>query len=450
MKKLLIALPLVIGGSWAGASYFTGTQTQDAYDHLLAQMNESGLVVLVNERYDAGVVNSSAVTHVMDSSAADASVLFRLQHAINHSPIGVNEGVMRVGAATITTTLLHDEAIPESLRAFLQGFDDLDPVKIDTAVKFDGSMVHQLLVNAYEYQYEDVDVRYDGIEYTLENDGEKMTGVGTTGVLVISSEDTVMRLSPGKISNELTLEGDSIVSGGYSVLFDKLTVTGPRVPVSLALKSIDMASTVNILDGKVDFDTRYSIGNIDSPLPLNSASIDTRVWGVSLSGLERYVEVASQMAVSDLSPDELALKLSAVIAAATGIIGPGTGLSYELELGNDGGKGNLLATGMVVEETSPNYPVAGLASVVTLRDALTALQFEIILDTDSAAIDQSPLGMFMGMPAAQQFIVAEGGKYKSDITVQDLVVDINGNPMSLEMMLGKALDMPLATLMDSI
>jgi uncharacterized protein YdgA (DUF945 family) len=88
---------LVAGASWAGASYYAGAQTQSGYEQLLLQLNELKPFTLVNEEYYAGVANSTAITKVMESTAADAKVLFRLHHAINHSPIGMNDSGVRVG-----------------------------------------------------------------------------------------------------------------------------------------------------------------------------------------------------------------------------------------------------------------------------------------------------------------------------------------------------------------
>ena len=137
MKKLLVAIPLVAGASWAGASYYAGSQTQHGYDRLLAQLNELKPFTLVNESYYAGVANSTAITKVMDSTAAEAKVLFRLHHDIQHSPIGMNEDGLRVGAATIVTTLVRDESLSDELIAAMADFTEGEPIQLNTSVGFD-------------------------------------------------------------------------------------------------------------------------------------------------------------------------------------------------------------------------------------------------------------------------------------------------------------------------
>lgn len=452
MKKLLLALPFVVGGSWAGVSYFTGTQTQDAYEQLLSQANELGFVVLVNEQYSAGLANSTAITNVMESAEPGAQVLFRLQHAIQHSPVGLNEGAMRVGAAIITTTLLQDDSIPESMQAFMQGFGSDEPVQLDTDVKFDGTMAHRLLVGSYQHELDDVSVRFGGVDYSMATSSDTLTGEGSTGELVITSysDDTVIRLAAGEIQNEVLFNDDSIASGSYSIAFDKLTATGPQVPVSLAIKQISLGSNLDVQDDKVDVETRYSIGHIDSPLPISRASLMASTTQLSLEGMKSYYGAASDLANSDANADVSDAQVKALLLAAVDIIGPGSGMSYELDLGNESGNANLVASAKVVDSSSEYFPAAGLASIATLREALNTLELDVNLDADAAAIDQTPLAIVLGMPDAEQFIVADGLTYKSDISVRNLVVDINGNPLSLEFVIGEMLDMPLASLLDSM
>ena len=102
----------------------------------------------------------------------------------------------------------------------------------------------------------------------------------------------------------------------------------------------------------------------------------------------------------------------------------------------------------VVDASSANYPANGFDSVTTVRDLLNILTLEAHMEADVEAVISLPWPCFMGAPEAQQYIVSDGLKYTSDITVSDLIVDINGNPLSLEMMVGDMLDMPLAALME--
>ena len=126
MRKLLLALPFVAGASWAGTTYYAGSQTEPAYERLISQLNEFKPFTVESEEYQAGFLQSVAVTRVMDSAGPDAKLLFRLKHVINHSPLGVNDNGARIGSSVIRTTLLAD---PDNtgMATVISGFSGQEP-----------------------------------------------------------------------------------------------------------------------------------------------------------------------------------------------------------------------------------------------------------------------------------------------------------------------------------
>lgn len=446
MKKLLLAIPLVAGASWAGATFYTGSQTQSAYDKLLVQLNDYKPFTLVNESYTSGLVSSRAITKVMDSSAPDAQVLFRLQHDIQHSPIGVNEGNLRVSAANIKTTLVRDQSIPESVSQFMEGFTDAEPVQINTAVGFDGKTVNQFLISAYEHDYEDVQVRFNGVDYTANVDGDVFIGEGTVGELVVSGDDGQMRLSPGKIATNLTRIGKHVFSGSYGVEFDKLSIDANDMPFDIALQEIALTSDSDVDNDSLNTAAKFAIGNIDAPIPLNSASLEVALDRLSIAGMQDYVDAISQISLTSAAMGSDVDDLQVVLDAYKSLITPGLGLNYTIKATNDGGDAELAYGLNVIEKTSPHFPAGGLTSVETVRDALNIIELNARLDADAAALDMTPAAMFLLSPQAQQVIVSDGVSYKADVQLSNLIVNINGNPMSLELMIGEMLDTPLSAL----
>lgn len=448
MKKLLIAIPLVVGASWAGASYYAGTQTQSGYDQLLAQLNEFKPFTLVNEQYYAGVANSTAITKVMDSTSADATVLFRLHHAISHSPIGLNDNGVRVGAATIVTTLVKDDALPAGFIAAIDGFTNAEPFLMNTEVGFDGASVHQFLVSPYQRQYDEINVMFDGIDYTSSIKGDSFVGAGTIGKLSVTDDDTEMNLSAGAINMDLTRISQAMFTGTYGIAFDSLSLAGDNIPSIIDLKAIGLTSDTKIIDGLLDSSAAFLVGDITSPLPINSAGIDFSINGISITGMEKTVEQISQIPMLDMMEMSDPEVVMAVLESYKSMIGPGASIDYGFNVSNDGGDAELNYGLSVADAASPNYPAGGFNSASTVRDVLNMLKFEAHFKADVAAIDQTPLAMFMGAPQAQQYIVSDGVNYTADLTVTDLIVDINGNPMSLELMVGEMLDTSFADVLD--
>ena len=446
---MLLAIPLVAGASWAGATYYTGAQTQSAYDQLLAELNELKPLTLVNETYHAGMMNSTAVTKVMDSTSPDANVLFRLHHDIHHSPIGVNDGAVNVAAATIKTKLLIDESLPKEAMEIIGNFFGSDPFVIDSYIGFDGSMRNVIQVNAYQSVSNDMTIRFDGVDYTVNVNGNTISGAGSIGNfdVVTSDNNGKLRLSPGAVTTNLTRVSSGLYTGDYGVNFEKLSVSSDDLMFDVALKDIGIQSDTQINNNKLHSKGGFSIGAIDSPLPFNSASINTSIENINASGFEQFVEMISQVPLTDLMTSEDPDKTGQILNAYKSLIGPGSAVNYDIKLSNTGGKASIGYGISVLEETSPYYPANGLDSLETVRDLMNVVTLNAYLDADAGAVDLTPLGMFMMMPEAQQYILADGIKYKSDITVSNLIVDINGDPLSLEMMMGDMLEMPLSELM---
>ncbi len=445
MKKLLLAVPLVAGASWAGASYYSGSQTQSAYDQLLAQLNEMKPFTLVNESYSSGFTKSHAVTQVMDSASADAKVLFRLQHEIDHSPVGVNEGNVRVGAASIKTTLVRDDALSESFVELMEGFTEAEPFVVETQVGFDGNIDNHLQLSPYQRQEDGANVSFGGIDYSVSVADDAVLGSGTLGAIEFSREGNELSLSPGLIKTDLARISQSIYSGSYGIDFDSLSInSADNMGMHAKLASIGFHSDTQVKGDLLSSQSLMSVGSIDSMLPINAVSLESTVSNLSIEGVQSYVDTISQLSIADamLSDDPETMKR--ILGAYVPMIGPGTGVDFGLRFSNEGGDASVAYGISVIDETVPAFPANGLASIVTLRDLLTVLKLEAHLDADATAIDQTPLAMFMMSPQAQQVIVADGVSYKADLTLSELIVDINGNPLALEMMLGDKLDTPLA------
>lgn len=449
MKKLLLAVPLVAGASWAGASYYTGAQTQSAYDQLLVQFNELKPFTLVNDDYVSGLTNSTAITKVMASTAADAEVLFRLRHDIQHSPIGFNDGGgVRVGAATIKTTVVRDDSLPEELKEFMASFEDEEAILINTSIGFDGNSVHQLLISKYQNKFDEANVRFDGVDYTASVVGDKVTGAGTIGELFVTgNEGEEVRLSPGNITTDLNRISHAVYSGSYGIEFDELTVKGDELPSDMSFSTIAMVSDTDLTDGKLNSRGGFSVGNINSPLPVTSASLDVNVNGLPLASIEKYIEAVSGLSIFDQMTASDSENVELLVDALKGFVAPGASIGYDINVGTQMGDAEAHYGLSVVDANSPNFPVNGLDSVETARDLLNMLKAEMHVKADAAVVDQTPLAMFMMSPQAQQMIISDGVTYSSDIVVSDLIVNINGNPMSLEIMIGEMLDMPLKDLM---
>ncbi|MBX2881226.1 MAG: YdgA family protein [Granulosicoccus sp.] len=439
MRKLLFLLPLVAGASWAGTTYYSGVQTQPAYDKLLSQLNQMKPFTVVSEEYNAGFIQSTAITRVTASPAPDAEVLFRLKHVIDHSPVGVDAAGTRVGANSVVTTLMIED-MPAELAA---GFNGEEPLVLHTRVNMSGDTVNELDIAMFSMSEEGKSVDFGGGNYhfTSSPDG-RVFGEGVLQAMSVT-DDTGMEIKVDASPTMVDLQrvAQSIYSGSYSITFPSVAVKAPATGMEFDVKDVELSSTSKIDQGLYTGDVALAVGSLNSPLPVNSANWTFSMHDFSLDGLQKFNDTVESLSMMD--PDMTAMEeqdaVAAVIDAYKSLITPGIGLKNEVKVTNDGGDIELLAALSFKGDGS----ASGTDNLVTVRDLLLALTANVKLDADAEAVNQTPLAMMMMHPMASQYVIDDGVTYSSDIKVADLIIDANGDPQSLEMMLGGMLEMPL-------
>jgi len=436
MKKILLSIPFILGGAWAGTSYFAGQKAQSAYDDALTKQHVNAPFILEKESYSAGLANSIAITKVMDSATGGDNVMFRVQHKIAHSPIGLTDGSISFGTAQIKSTILQDDSLGENAKHVLAGFGSEVPFVANTVVKLDGSSSTQIVMSKYQYDLEDDkgQIKFSGFDYTVEAMGENMRGKGDIGEFSAQGGEGSINSSPVKLDFDLTRLASGLYTGSSTLLVDSISMSGKQLP-PMQLGSVGSTFVGNIEDDDVSNSVKMYVEEIDAGIPLNSALLSMSTDEISVSAWEAFSNASR--AVSTIGqPDEVDPEaLSEYIKTAFGLLEPDVNFQFGLDLANDGGKADADLKLQVVEESSPNFPAGGISAAETLGDILKALTLDIAVDADAAAINQTPLAMFLNHPMAQQFIVVDGTQYKVKINVADLVADINGQPLDLQFMI---------------
>ena len=443
MKKLLLALPLVAGASWAGSTYYAGTQAQPAYEKLLSDLNETaaGLFVLETDQYTAGFTQSTAITNVKLQGLPEP-VLLKLQHDIQHTPIGSDPKGARFSASSITTTLLQDNIENEALRRIVASFEGGEPFVLYSDVAFNGNVTSDLQLNKITTATDSGTFSFDGGRYesTSHNDQIIISGVlGQINFKDISGNGVTIARSTSNF--DLVSVAQGVYTGEQLVTFPSVQLKSEMWGQNISIKDFILDSSSNVNGETLNTKTGLAIASIDSPLPLNSVDWTFELEGLSVNGLERYI--AEMNRLSELDDSDWNNNPSAFEAnikdAFAGLLSPGTVFTNKLTLSNDGGD--------VISDMNVSFPGdgsgSGLDSVATVRDLLQSVTVDLALNADAPAIDMTPAAMFMMHPVAQQYIVTDGQTYTSTINIADLMLDINGNLQSLEPMLGSQLDMPL-------
>ncbi len=437
MKKVLLALPLVAGASWAGSTYYSGTQAQPAYEKFVSELNAATVesFVLDVAEYDAGFTTSTAVTNVRLYGEPDA-VLFQLKHDIQHSPIGSDSQGARFSASSITTTLVKDKIESNEVLQIIASFDSGEPFVLYTDVEFTGDLVSDLQLHSLDWRSDDDGaISFEGGRFKATSAGGKIDISGVLGAIDVSDDaGNVLTVAESTSKFDLLQVANGVFTGDQSIVFPSVEFKGE---MGIEFSLIDaVLDSVAALDGdKVNTSMGLSVAKISSPLPLNSVDWEIDVNGLSVKGLENYVTAVNDI-VNTTDTGDISAQLK---EAYTGLITPGVDVINKLILTNDGGD----IVGDINLSFLGDGTASGMDSIATVGDLLESMKFSVTLDADQPAIELTPAAMFMMHPMAQQYIVNEGDKYTADIHIANLMLDVNGNIQPLSQLIGDQLNTPL-------
>ena len=438
MKKLLAVLPLVAGASWAGTTYYSGSQTRDAYDQLLAQLGQISSFAVENESYTSGFMKSSAITTVKTSDKDDAEIVFRLSHEIDHSPIGLNDGAARVSASNILTTLLID---PDSDvgKTFSELFGDEEPVVLSSSVGFNGKTLNELRTAPINIAGDDgsFTINESLHEFSFDPDG-KLIGSGELGELAFSSaEGDNFTASAITHAFDLNWIQTGVFTGSSTVAMDTASLVQSNGMV-IGLNKVTYEQLAKSSNGTIAYDQTIDIADLESPIDLKTLAVSNSISGLKLEAIQQAQELSNKLMLEDADSanDTLLAELGNVYKS---LIGKGASLSYGLGFTNSGGAADAEVSLTFKGDDSAN----GIDNLATVGDLIHALQASLKVDADAAALESTPLAMLLYSPQASQVLVKENGKYTANITLDEAIVDINGQPLSLALMLQGPMEMPL-------
>lgn len=439
MRKLLFALPLLAGASWAGTTYYAGSQTEPAYDSLISQLNEFKPWNFESEDYQAGFLQSIAITKVMDSEGPNAKLLFRLQHVINHSPVGVDGNSPRIGASTINTTML-TSSVKEEYREWFAHFDNQQPFELFTRVGINGNIDNELSLSAFSMKNDNITLDFHGGRLSAQSTGEGIVkGDGALSeITMVTNDNFNLAIDPSTASFDLVRHAAGIYAGKYETNFPEIQMNLGQPGLDVTLGNLNVISDSEVESNEMSGRLLMQAETIDAPVDIDSASYEVVFKGLGMDALQKYQDSIQDLQnTSDDSPEQM---FSAVATAYQALLAPGTHLGANIGMANSGGS----IKGGVSADFNGDGSVSGYDSISTLRDLLMAVDVQINLAADADALAKTPLAMAMMHPAASEYIVSDGLRHVSDVKISNLILDVNGNPQSLEDLVGGALSMPLS------
>lgn len=443
MKKLLLSLPVLLGSIWAGTSYYSGQKIEGFYEASLAELTRSSGVKWEKASYTAGLLNSSAITVVRIPGTYQEDSIFRLQHDIRHTPIAVVDGKPWAGVAAVKTTLLKEESYSDEMRVILESFVSDDPLLINTEVKFDRSSTSDVVIAEALLDSAEQKLSLAESTFQVKVDGDNVKIKGSFGDLTANNagQETI-RISGSHLDADLQRAAKGIYTGKSDFTLESLIIATPQAPhFEVKSSGVNYVSTID--NNKLTSGLTYFIKELDSPFPVNAMTLDMVSRGTSVDRWAEFSEVYEDA----LNSDSGSIDIPQLVRAGLNLLEPESGLNVKLALTNDGGVANTSLNLDVVPASSDYYPDNGVSTKLTLRELFLLFTAKLSIKADAAAVNLTPLAAILQSPIAQQYVVSDESTHSLNMSLDALLLTINGNSIPLEPMIPISLDMPIETLL---
>lgn len=462
MIKLLFMLPLFAGASWAGTTYYSGTQTQPAYNRLLEQLNNLDFLAVESVEYNTGFLNSTAITKLStkaDKKAAknkgsddeaEADKAMYLYHEISHSPISMIPANARFGAAKIVTTLMVDKIEDQKTREKLKAFENGTPFVLQTNVEIDGETKNELTLNPLNFSDASATINSTGGKINMLTTpdglykGDLKLGESTT--VITDGEPLKLRIGETDAAyhfeqiDELLFnidagfDIDSIVAsddGGSGL--GEITITGVSANYDVTLTGD--APTVT---------AESAIGDISHPIvPLKSMNQTFAIEGFSADALTEYSTDIRAWAAADANGESYPAPSEEQIAdIMKRTFKPGTSMRNHTHATTTDGDMDIKLDFTFLGNGSPS----GSDGMETIGDLARTIAGNLAIKADTDAVMNSFIGpMLMDSPAVNYFVI--GDEFITlDANLNNLKLKVNDETIPLDLLIGHMLDAPLTTI----
>ena len=449
MKKRFLAVPLAVGvagASWAGGTLYGGAEARAAYDRLLADVGDASGLTLVPQSYEAGFLHSEAVTELRAGAGDDAPTLVRFRHVIDHSPVG-NAGLR---AARIVTTADTSTLDPEMAAALTAFFDGAPPLVVESVLGLGGDAEHAITLAPWSHEDERMRVAGGAAQWTVRQSGDgTVSGTGAWPGMTLASlgpDGSEITMGASHDRFEYREASDGLYVGEYAAELGDLRGDVAAAGMTGALSGMRLSSTSEIAGDEYRGEAAFEIGSMELPVALDSLRLHVGFDGFPVAATSEATRAATAFDVAMLSADESVMEeaLASYLSAVGGMLRPGLSIDYGLELANAGGR----ATADYAMSWAGPEGRTGLDGLETVGDLARAVKVSATIDVDDGALALTPAAMFVDADALAPWVVRDADGYRADLSIDNLVMDLNGQPMPLEMMAGEALDMSLEGLLE--
>ncbi len=480
-SKVAVAVVVGLGILWTGGAWYTGKQTEQHIDEVVAQLNQQ-----ITARYpNAGLVLSqqgyqrhlfsSETQFVLKSTlpATDENALLApneslvFNEKISHGPLPLAQ-LKHFNFLPALASVHTELANTPNVKAIFAAAQGKSPFSAETRIGYNKSTSSAIHILPIDYQAPDNGIRSDSVDISLKtapSDQNLVLDVHTGNVILDfkNEEDADVQL----LVNGLNLSSDSRFSkegvrvGTQNIQLANFQYTLERIPalqVNDLQGSSDLTSKNSLISGGVN----YQVGAIKwHQLPLGSASLKLSLNGFDAQGVKTFFDAYNQAVQRNMAnlnqvtnPDELQAMQNEVNAAVLQNVpvllkGAPTFSIDNFSLKNDKGESHFTLNANFNDPSHTQPETSGLARIVdsyvkqltahlSINTPMATELVNVIAQSQGATpaeatqFAQQQVSALTSMGEMYHLTTTQGDKINSDLGYTQGEVTVNHNKLSLE------------------
>ena len=431
MKKLLA---MAVAGLVAAAgisSYLGHSLTQQQFDAQVEALRElaPSYRLSVNEaELTRGVFGSDArIALFFDSPDADIpSVTLLLQSSLQYGPVLFTDTGLKLGLVSGRSQLSATGLSTENTEK-LEALIGPHLLTGEHWVDFSRQLSASIQVPAFNLSEDGQRLSFAGIQALINSDlDSRQTRANLTlGSLSITTPEGSMEISPSDAQFESTDISNYMAPSRLMLNIPQISANESSTAVSL--QGVELALQQSLENGMINVTESLKVTEIQSPLPLTSASASWTFNGINPKGIELWGAIVSQLDANDLDNGSAPLTEQQTRELISALLQPGLEFIQDYQLST--AKGTLKA--------HLDIQYLGLANgrhpmdIEDPRQLLNALKAQLNISADQAAIMDLPIAPMVSAYVDQGLLIQDQQQLRLEATLVNAELSVNGQPMPL-------------------
>ena len=417
------------------------------YQNLLDTLNASESYYFEKYSYARSGSSAIALTHVYQLLPdARKDHLLTLEHVISYlgpGVRGISTGALENQHSTKIITTVDAKSLPDSARmAIKNAFGKELPVRLKSTFQAQ-TVEHHLEVSGWFLEKDGNSFSSEGFDagFVAQASGALAVYAGLEKSSVIMLDEVSFQLDQLLLAlNIMPLPDSAIPLIEFNARIPGAVTIGVPIggfPLTGSIRGLDFTTGIRYNERTYELGFSASAEDVVIPfMPLKGTDFAFSLDGVTEQAKQSLEELYSKTyADGTVSGNEQAAWINLL---RNELLSPGLGMTLKSSFDSFMGEANILVS-VEIDNESGKPP----AMWQTRRDLLENVSAQFFVNADRTLFNLIPESELPDQEILDRVITIDGSKVRSDIRLENGVLWINEEPMSLSLLLGSEIDEPL-------